>query len=374
MSDEQRDDAEARTPEDAGDAASGGGDTSPEPDASEWAEAAAGASTLEEVAEEEGRSAQQAGQGAGPPEAEIGSGLKAGTVALLGRPNAGKSTLMNRLLGEKVAIVSDKPQTTRHRVVGILTDDARGQMVFHDTPGVHRPLHDMNRRMMQEAVDALNQADVICLLVDASTSHGSGEQYLLEMVQRAEGPKVVALNKVDAINKGKLLPRIELYAEEGGFEEIVPVSALSGDGCDVLVGILWDLLPEGSPLYDPELLTVHPQRFLAAERIREKVLANTYEEIPFSTAVLVERWEEDPERDLVRIYATILAEKASQKKILIGRHGTMVKKIGTEARKDLEEFLGRKVYLDLHVRHEPRWREKDRILRELNRDLYGHMG
>ncbi len=301
--------------------------------------------------------------------AGTGVGPKAGTVALVGRPNAGKSTLMNHWLGEKVAIVSDKPQTTRHRIVGILSD-ARGQMVFHDTPGVHRPLHDMNRRMMQDAVEALSGADVTCVLVDASEAPGAGETFLLEMVGRAPGPKVAALNKIDLVNKGRLLPRIESFAESGAFTEIVPVSALTGDGTGELLDILWRLLPEGPPLYDPELLTVHPERYLVAERIREKVLAHTREELPFSTAVLIEGWEEEPERRLARIYATILVERAGQKKILIGHRGSMIKQIGTEARLDIEQLLGRRVYLDLHVRHEPHWRESRRILAELDRSLY----
>jgi len=296
-------------------------------------------------------------------------GPKAGSVALVGRPNAGKSTLLNRLLAEKLAIVSDKPQTTRHRLVGVLTTD-RGQIVFHDTPGLHRPLHDLNRRMLQQATDALNEADVVCLLVDASERPGAGESYVLELLERAEGPKVAALNKIDMMNKGKLLPRIETYAETGIFQEIVPVSALTGDGADVLLDVLYRLLPEGPPLYDPEVLTVHPERYLAAERIREKVLENTRQELPYSTAVLIEGWEEDPDTRFTRIYATILVERAGQKKILVGHRGDMVKKIGTAARHDLEAFLGRRVYLDLHVRHEPKWRESKRILTELERDLY----
>jgi GTP-binding protein Era len=300
-------------------------------------------------------------------------GPKAGTVALVGRPNSGKSTLMNRLLEEKVAIVSDKPQTTRHRVIGILSGE-RGQMVFYDTPGIHRPLHDMNRRMMQDAADALAGADVVCALVDAAEPPGAGETFLLELVGQAEGPKVAALNKVDLMNKGRLLPRIESFAAAGIFEEIVPISALSGDGCDVLLDILWRLLPAGPPLYDTELLTVHPERYLAAERIREKVLANTYEELPYTTAVLIAGWEEDEERGLARIYATILVERASQKKILIGKGGSMIKKIGTEARLDLEQLLGRRVFLDLLVRHEPNWRGSRRILAELERDLYTRLG
>ncbi|HUO86744.1 MAG TPA: GTPase Era [Thermoanaerobaculia bacterium] len=317
-------------------------------------------------------SEHRAGRGAaGGPPAAIGT--KAGTVALVGRPNAGKSTLMNRLLEEKLAIVSDKPQTTRYRIIGILSNE-RGQMVFHDTPGIHRPLHDMNRRMMQEAVDALNGSDVVCALIDAAEAPGAGEDYLLELVSHVECPKVAVLNKVDAIRKGRLLPRIDSLAKREVFDEIVPISALTGDGCEVLLDILWRLLPDGAPLYDTELLTVHPERFLAAERIREKVLAHTRQELPFTTAVLIEGWQEEEGRDLVKIFATILVERASQKRILIGKAGQMIKTIGTEARLDLEEMLGRRVYLDLHVRHEPDWRGSRRILAELERDLYTRLG
>ncbi|MEM7480074.1 MAG: GTPase Era [Acidobacteriota bacterium] len=309
-------------------------------------------------------------------------GKKAGTVALIGRPNSGKSTLMNHLLQEKVAIVSDKPQTTRHRLIGIL-NEARGQIVFHDTPGIHKPLHRMNRQMVNLAVDALNGADVVCLLVDASTGHGSGESHLIDMVLKSSSPKVVVLNKIDLVNKGKLLPRMELYGQPDGertgdleeprtFDEIVPISAATGDGTDLLLDILFRLLPEGEPLYDPQTLTLHPDRFLVAERIREKVLANTRDELPFTTAVMLDAWEE-PGPGLVRIYASILVERSGQKKILIGKRGSMIKKIGTEARKDLEQLLGRRVYLDLQVKHEPNWRENRRILGELDRDLWGRM-
>ena len=306
-----------------------------------------------------------------------GVGPKSGTVALMGRPNAGKSTLMNRFLGQKVAIVSDKPQTTRHRLVGILSEE-RGQMVFYDTPGVHKPLHQMNRQMVTYALDALNEADAVCLLVDAAAAEGSGDAYLTDLVARVEVPKVLALNKIDLVRKSRLLPMIERWAERGIFEEIVPVSALSGDGCDLLLGILWRLLPEGPPRYDPELLTIHPDRFLVAERIREKVLDHTREEIPYSTAVRIEGWEEEPggpdRPGLVRIYASILADRPGQKKILVGHRGAMIKAIGTAARKDLEEYLGRRVYLDLQVKLEPGWREDRRILGELDRDLVGWLG
>jgi len=316
----------------------------------------------------------ESGSGAGPsPE---GSGLRpprAGTVALVGRPNAGKSTLMNRLLEEKVAIVSDKPQTTRQRLVGILSTE-RGQIVFHDTPGVHRPLHRLNKQMLRHATDALGEADVVCLLVDASQPFGKGDAFMLDLVARARGPNrgmnVALLNKIDRVAKPKLLPRIARYAESGLFREIVPVSALTGDGLDRVLALLWDLLPEGPPLYDPELLTIHPERFLAAERIREKVLEATREELPFATAVVVEAWEDDPERPFTRIHASILVERPGQKKILVGRQGAMIKRIGTAARHDLEAFLERKVHLDLFVREEPDWRENRRVLADLERDVF----
>jgi GTPase len=293
---------------------------------------------------------------------------KAGTVALVGRPNAGKSTLMNHLLREKLAIVSDKPQTTRHRIVGILSGE-QGQMVFYDTPGIHRPLHRLNRQMVRYALDAMNDADVTCLLVDVSERFGKGDAYMLELVSKAAGPRVLVLNKADRVKKPEILPRIEQYAKSSFFDEIVPISARSGENCDRLLEVLWNLLPEGEPLFDPELLTTHPERFLVAERIREKVLELTTEELPFTTAVILDRWEEDEEKDLVLLYASILVERPGQKKIVVGHQGQMIKAIGTAARHDLEEFLGRRVYLDLHVRLEPDWRENKSVLQALDRDV-----
>jgi GTP-binding protein Era len=293
---------------------------------------------------------------------------KSGTVALVGRPNAGKSTLLNRLLGEKLAIVSDKPQTTRHRIVGILSDE-RGQMVFYDTPGIHKPLHRLNRQMVRYALDAIQDADVVCLLVDVSQKFGAGDAYMLDLVAKAESPRVLLLNKVDRVKKPAVLPVIERYAASGLFQEIVPISAAQGDNCDRLLDVLWSLLPEGEPMFDPELLTTHPERFLVAERIREKVLELTTEELPFSTAVIIERWEEEGEKDLVRIYASILVDRPGQKKIVVGRQGQMIKAIGTAARHDLEEYLGRRVYLDLNVRLEPGWREDRAVLASLDRDV-----
>ncbi|RMH18726.1 MAG: GTPase Era [Acidobacteria bacterium] len=295
--------------------------------------------------------------------------LASGTVALVGRPNAGKSTLLNRLLPEKLAIVSDKPQTTRQRLVGILTDEARGQIVFYDTPGVHKPQHRMNRRMVKAAQEALADADVVCLLVDASQREGSGDAFMRTWVSRVDSPKVVLLNKIDKVRKETLLPRIAAYAEGGRFEEIVPISALTGDGVERALEILWRLLPAGPPRYDPELLTVHPERFLVAERIREKVLEATRDELPFATAVVIEAWQErGPE--LVAIHASILTEREGQKKILVGKGGSRIKAIGTAARRDLEAFLERRVFLDLQVRVERNWRQNPRILSELDRAPY----
>lgn len=300
---------------------------------------------------------------------------KSGSVAFVGRPNAGKSTLMNRLLKEKVAIVSDKPQTTRHRMVGILSTE-RGQMVFYDTPGIHRPLHRLNRQMVHHAMDALKDADVVCLLVDAAQKFGKGDAYMLDIIGKAEkaGKEkealVLVLNKIDRIgDKSRLLPLIERYHQSGLFADIVPVSALTDDGCDRLLDLLWDKLPEGPPLFDPELLTIHPERFLVAERIREKVLDLTTEELPFSTAVVLDRWEDDEEKGLLRIFASILVERPGQKKIVVGHQGQMIKAIGTAARLDLEQFLERRIYLDLHVRVEPDWREDKGLLATLDRDV-----
>ena len=297
-------------------------------------------------------------------ETVAGSPYRAGTVALVGRPNAGKSTLMNLWLQEKLAIVSTKPQTTRNRLVGILSEP-RGQMVFYDTPGVHRPKHRMNRQMVKSAQEALNDGDAICLLVDASQAFGSGDAFMLEWLSGTEAPKIVLLNKIDLIDKPRLLPRIAIYAEHG-FDQVVPISALRADGTDRVLEMLWRLLPEGEPTYDPELLTIHPERFLVAERIREKILERTHDELPFSIAVVIDSWEERS-HGLVAIYASILAERTSQRKILLGAGGRQIKAIGTAARHDLESFLERRVFLDLTVRVAKDWRENPRILSELDR-------
>lgn len=287
--------------------------------------------------------------------------MKRGFVALVGRPNAGKSTLLNRLVGEKLAIVSDKPQTTRNRIVGVRHYD-EGEVVYIDTPGVHRPLHRLNVRMVDTAIDSLRDADVVVVVVDGSEPGGAGDRYLMELLRKTHAPRVLALNKVDQADKPALLPRMAAYAEDPGFADIVPVSALTGENVDRLESVILSHLPEGEPLYPDDYLTDQPERFFVAELVREQVLRQTRDELPFSTAVVVDRFEEGP---ILRLYCSILVERDSQKPILVGRAGQTIKAIGTAAREELERFFQTRVYLDLHVKVRDRWREDERTLDEL---------
>jgi GTP-binding protein Era len=297
-----------------------------------------------------------------------------GVVALVGRPNAGKSTLLNRILGQKVSIVSAKPQTTRNRIVGILNDPKRGQIAFLDTPGIHRPLHKLNVRMMDHVRASLSEADAVALLIDATEPFGKGDQYVVEMVreQKAQSEKAkrfCILNKIDLLKKNRLLPTIQQYSELALFDEIVPISAGTGEGVDDLVDLFFRNIAAGPPLYPTEEFTTQPERFFASEIVREKLLQHTADELPYTTAVSVDRWEEEDGRDLVKIYVTIFVERDSQKPIVIGKRGEMIKRIGTEARHELEATLGTKVYLDLHVAVHERWREDERFLGELDWSL-----
>jgi GTPase len=287
--------------------------------------------------------------------------MKSGFVALVGRPNAGKSTLLNRLVGQKLAIVSDKPQTTRNRITAV-RNFPEGQVVFVDTPGVHRPLHRLNVRMVDAALDALREVDVVTAVVDAAEPPGGGDRYLLDILQKVSKPRVLALNKVDALAKERLLPAIERYARTEIFADIVPVSALTGDNVDRLESVLLSHLPEGEPLYDEDYLTDQPERFFVAELVREQVLQHTHAELPFASAVIVDRFEEPDERGLLRLYCTILVERESQKPIVIGRRGEMIKAIGTAARQELERFFDTRVFLDLRVKVRADWREDERML------------
>ncbi len=293
-----------------------------------------------------------------------------GVVALIGRPNAGKSTLLNRILGQKVSIVSAKPQTTRNRIVGILNDEKRGQIAFLDTPGIHRPLHKLNVRMMDHVRSSLSEADVAALIVDATEPFGKGDQFVVDMVRKQRetherAKRFVILNKIDLVKKNKLLPLIQQYAELGLFDEIIPISAGTGEGVEDLVDLLFRTVAAGPPLYPTEELTTQPERFFAGEIVREKLLLHTGDELPYTTAVSVDRWEEEEERNLLKIYVTIVVERESQKPIIIGKRGDMIKRVGTEARQELEATLGAKIFLDLHVAVHERWREDERFLGEL---------
>jgi GTP-binding protein Era len=295
--------------------------------------------------------------------------MKAGFVSLIGRPNAGKSTLLNRLVGTKLAIVSDKPQTTRTRILGVRNyPDA--QVVFLDTPGIHRPLHRMNRRMVDTAVETIREVDVLGLVMDASERHGKGDQYVVDLAKSATAPVFLILNKIDLIRKSRLLPVIDEYSRMAQFAEIVPVSAATGDNVDRLERVIIDRLPEGERLYPEDFLTDQPERFFAAEIVREKLLQFTHAEIPFSSAVIVDRFEEVPEgtdatKAVLGLYCSIVVDRESQKPIVIGRGGDMIKRIGTAAREELERFFGTRVFLDLHVRVKSLWREDERILGEI---------
>jgi GTP-binding protein Era len=290
---------------------------------------------------------------------------RAGFVSLIGRPNAGKSTLLNRLVGSKLAIVSDKPQTTRTRILGVCNYPG-AQAIFIDTPGIHRPLHRMNVRMVDLAIDTIRSVDVLVLVVDASEPAGRGDRFVLDLVQKAAVPLLLALNKIDLVRKSRLLPIIDRYGKEGRFDEIVPISAATGENVDRLEAAVLARLPPGPALYPPDYVTDQPERVLAAEIVREQLLALTHAEIPFSSAVVVDRFEEPTnERPLLRLFCTIVVDRESQKPIVLGKGGAMIKRIGTAARHELERFFGTRVYLDLHVRVKSAWRENEAELDRL---------
>ncbi|MHB0970462.1 MAG: GTPase Era [Thermoanaerobaculia bacterium] len=294
-----------------------------------------------------------------------------GTVALIGRPNAGKSTILNRILGEKVSIVSEKPQTTRNRIVGILSEP-RGQVVFIDTPGIHKPLHRMNVRMMDHVTSTLSEADVLATMIDVSAPFGHGDEFVLKFLEQSRESdlvRVAVLNKIDLLKKHLLLPIMQKYDASGLFHEIVPVSAVTGDGIPDLLDVFFKHIKPGPARYPADFYTTQPERFLAGEIIREKLLHHTSQELPYTTAVAVEKWEDDEKKNLTRIYATIVVERDSQKKIVIGRGGDIIKRIGSEARADLEKILGTRLYLDLHVAVRELWREDERFLGELDASL-----
>lgn len=290
--------------------------------------------------------------------------FRSGYVALIGRPNAGKSTILNRVVGEKIAAVSNKPQTTRYRIQGIVTRDA-GQIVFVDTPGVHKPGYLLNRRMMSAVHDAIMSVDLIVLMRDASVSTGNGDRFVLDLVKDSGKKAILVLNKIDKIkDKNALLPLIEQYAAEYDFAAVIPVSALKGDAVETVVGEIISRLPEGEPIFDEDEMTDQPVRAIVAEMVREKILASTGEEIPYVTAVVTEMFDEsDP--DLPKIFCAIYVERPSQKKIIVGHQGTKIRDIGTRARADIEKFLGKRVFLKLFVKVVEDWRNQERRLDEI---------
>lgn len=290
--------------------------------------------------------------------------MKAGFVALVGRPNAGKSTLLNRLVGTKLAIVSDKPQTTRNRIVGVASTP-EAQIAYLDTPGIHKPLRRLNARMMDVARGAMREVDVLALVVDATAPEGGGDRYVRDLVATAGVPVVVALNKIDRLEKTQLLPRMAQLADHG-LAEIVPISAFTGENVDRLQSVLASHLPPGAPLFPDDYLTDQPEKFFAAELVREQVLRHTRAELPFSTAVVVDQFEEPvAPGGLLKLYCSILVERASQKPILLGKGGAMIKNIGTDARHALEAFFDTRVFLDLHVKVQEDWRDDPRTLTEI---------
>ena len=291
--------------------------------------------------------------------------MKAGFVSFVGRPNAGKSTLLNRLVGSKLAIVSDKPQTTRHRILGVRNYPG-AQIVFLDTPGIHRPLHRMNVRMVDAALETMRSVDVLCLVIDATERMGKGDQYVLDLVKDVKVPVVLVLNKIDLMKKTRLLPLLEGFSQENLFAEIIPVSAETGENTERLEQLLIARMPEGEALYPDDYLTDQPERVMAAEIVREKLLQFTHAELPFSSAVVIDRFEE-PEAPggILRLYCSIVVDRESQKPIVVGKGGSMIKQIGTSAREELERFFSTKVFLDLHVRVSADWRENDRVLQDI---------
>jgi len=295
--------------------------------------------------------------------------FKSGFVSIIGRPNSGKSTLLNQLLGEKVSIVSDKPQTTRHNILGIQTLK-EGQIVFKDTPGIHKPEFELNRRMMQLLYDALEGVDLLLAIVDASTTFGAGDQFVIELLQKQKLPTFLLLNKVDLVQKQNLLPLMSFYSGKFNFAEIVPISALKKENLDLLLTLILKHLPEGPPYFPEDQFTDKHERFLVGELVREKILHHTREELPFSIAVFVNRFQERDDQ-LVFLACDIVVERPSQRKIVIGSHGQLLKQIGTEARTDIEKLLGKRVYLELFVKVQPDWRNDPRFLDsiEINRSV-----
>jgi GTPase len=293
--------------------------------------------------------------------------FRSGFVSIIGRPNAGKSTLLNALVGEKLAIVTRKPQTTRNRIQGIVNVEKKakrlaGQIILVDTPGVHKPINSLNRRMMKEVYDALEGCDLLLVIVDVTGKFDAGDLFVLNLAKKTNTPIILLLNKIDVIPKERLLPLIAHYKELHDFIDVVPISALKEKGLDTLLDAIVKALPEGPRYFPKDQITDQPERFLVSELIREQVLQFTSQEVPHATAVLIDSFEEGAK--LTRISATIYCEREGQKAILIGKQGSSLKKIGTHARQQIERLLGTKVFLELFVKVEPNWRDSRHFVEE----------
>ncbi|KON87012.1 GTPase Era [Sporosarcina globispora] len=291
------------------------------------------------------------------------NGHKSGFISIIGRPNVGKSTFLNRVIGQKIAIMSDKPQTTRNKVQGVLTtNDA--QFIFIDTPGIHKPKHKLGDFMMKVAQNTLKEVDVILFMVNAKEGFGRGEEFILEKFQSVRTPIFLVINKIDQVHPDELLKIIESYKEKYEFSEIIPISALEGNNVETLLGQIKEYIPEGPQFYPADQVTDHPERFIVSELIREKALHLTREEIPHSLAVTIDKMERREDKDVVHVMATVIVERDSQKGIVIGKQGKMLKEIGKRARVDIENLLGSKVFLELWVKVQKDWRNKMSQLRD----------
>lgn len=289
--------------------------------------------------------------------------FKAGFISILGRPNVGKSTFFNRILGEKIAIVTGKPQTTRNRILGI-KNVAGGQLIFLDTPGIHRGRSALNQRMVQTAVASGRDADVLLFMIEAISPLVEEDRDMIESLKGSGGLPFLAINKVDLVKKETLLPIMDQYRKLHAFQEIIPISAVTGEGVDILLDEILNVLPESPSYYPEDMITDQTERFWVSEIIREKVIQQSYQEIPYSTAVTIDEFKEHPEKNLVVIKGTIYVERDSQKKILIGKKGQKLKKIGEAARKEMEAFLGTRAFLELWVKVERNWTQNPRVVNE----------
>jgi GTPase len=288
--------------------------------------------------------------------------MKSGFVSIIGRPNSGKSTLLNHLTGEKISIVTDRPQTTRNVIRGIVTRP-EGQIVFLDTPGIHKPVHRLNDRMMKYVRDSMAEIDLLMLIVDAATSFGRGDEFTIELVKPVPVRKFLLLNKIDQIDKKNLLPLMDRYTKLAQFEEIIPISALTGENVEMLLQTVFKYMDEGPMFYPSDQISDQPERSIASEIIREKLILATHDELPYSTAVVVDQFEEKD--NLYRIFASIYVERDSQKGIIIGKGGGVLKEVGSAARRELESFFDRKIYVELHVKVKKNWRDDEDTLRNI---------